>query len=403
MEKREIVEHLCSRGHRGSTTENEKWSANEIDGMLRDHGIGTETQEFMGNRTYGEKLVIHLFLGICASIVPLVPFLSQDLLVAASVGLLVLLILSFSIEATRFVEVFSRIFPKGPSVNIFGRIENPGSAKRILFVAHHDSQKEGFLFSPKMVDFMKRFASPDSSITPIHLTYLSIIFLCFSTAFFLLDTPESLSWPHLIIHVLIMLWALFALVLVLQWTVNSRYVPGTNDNATGVAVMLDLARKYASMGPEETLSDVDLWFLASGCEETGLGGSLDFIRKNHVALQDKETYVICLDGLGYGDLHYFTADGILRTRPYDKDMIQLAERLARDRFPEVRPFICRVFTDGLAFSTQGHRAITFGCLDSEHIIKNYHWRTDTPENVNYKAMERAQEFIEAYVEKLIEM
>ncbi len=397
MDKREIVEHLCSRGHRGSTTGNEEWAASEINGLFRDHDIGTETQEFMGNKTYGEKLTIHLSLAICAA---LIPFFFPDLIVAGVI-LLVLLIFSYSLEAILFVEVFSRIFPKGPSRNVLGKMEYPGAVQRILFVAHYDSQKEGFLFSPKLVDLMKRFASPDSRITPIHLTFLSIIFLCLSTAFFQIDIPEALEVPHLIGHVLIMLWALFALILVLQWTVNSRYVPGANDNATGVVVMLDLAGKYATMQKEGTLPEVNLWFLASSCEETGLGGSLDFIDRHEDALREKETFIVCLDGLGYGDLHYFTADGILRTRAYDKDMIALAEGLARDRFPEVRPFICRVFTDGLAFSTRGYRAITFGCLDREHVIKNYHWRTDTPENVDYKAMERAQEYIEAFVERLI--
>ena len=397
MDKREIVAHLCSRGHRGSTTDNERWASIQIKEFLENQSILTELRSFKGNKTYGERLAVHLLFALLASSLPFF----EKALVPVSLALLLFLILSFVLESMKFMEVLSRIFPKGSSANVLGRLEEVEAEKRIIFVAHYDSQKEGLIFSPKLIDVMKRFASPSARVTPIHLTFLSIVGLFVTSSLFFVELPGFFSLLHLVIHILLMTWTFLSLVLVLQWMVGSCYVPGANDNATGVAVMLDLARKYSRERKEGAHQGTDLWFLATGCEETGLRGALAFIKEKKKELREKETYVLCLDGFGYGKLHYFTADGILKATPYDRELIKLARELAEEKFPGAEPFVCRVFTDGLAFSVLGFRAITFGSLDKDKIIENYHWRTDTPENVDFESVEKAQEFVEAFVERLV--
>ena len=397
MDKREIVTHLCSRGHRGSTTNNERWASIQIKEFLGNQGLPTEVLSFKGNKTYGERLAVHLFFALVASSLPFF----EKALVPVSLALFLFLILSFVVESMKFVDLVSRIFPKGSSANVLGKLERAGATKRIIFVAHYDSQKEGLIFAPKLIEFMKKFASPAACVTPIHLTFLSILGLFVTTFLFVVDLPGFFSLLHLVFHILLMAWASLSLVLVLQWMTGKSYVPGANDNATGVAVMLDLARKYSGAGKEGLPRETDFWFLATGCEETGLRGALAFIKEKREELEEKETYVLCLDGFGYGNLHYFTADGILKATPYDKKLTELARELAEEKYPGTEPFVCRVFTDGLAFSVRGFRAITFGSLDKDKIIENYHWRTDTPENVDFESVEKAPEFVEAFVERLV--
>jgi len=400
MDMPEVIEHLCSRGDRGSTTPNEHWAANEIEKLMRNKDLIIENQTFKGNKTFGERLVIHLLPSFLVSLIPLY---SEELAPLSSL-FLGFFIFSFIVEVHWFKDIASRVFLKKLSMNILARQSKPEAERRILIVAHYDSQKKGNIFNPRFVDFMTRFSSTTSTITPLHLTFLSIVGLLFTTTTFLVHPTGNDATIHLILHVLFLIWTGFSLILVTEWTLGKTYVPGANDNATGVAVMVDMSASMTKSDWGVSKSDMDsieFWFLASGCEETGLGGAMNFIRMNRTELKSKPLQVICLDGLGYGNIHYFTADGILKTRPYDKNMIHVADKLMRERYGEDRSFVCRVFTDGLAFTLNGFPALTFGSLDHEKLIKNYHWHSDTPENVDVEALLEARDFILEYARKLI--
>jgi hypothetical protein len=61
---------------------------------------------------------------------------------------------------------------------------------------------------------------------------------------------------------------------------EDRLCNGAVDNASGIAVMLELARRLASVGPLER----DIYFLATSAEESGLLGARAFIRDPAIAL-----------------------------------------------------------------------------------------------------------------------
>jgi hypothetical protein len=72
------------------------------------------------------------------------------------------------------------------------------------------------------------------------------------------------------------------------------YFPGANDNASGVALMLDIARYYAVNPPKYTLV-----FMASAAEEAGILGSLYFCEHPLVDLS-KIRFLLNLDLAGTG-------------------------------------------------------------------------------------------------------
>lgn len=74
------------------------------------------------------------------------------------------------------------------------------------------------------------------------------------------------------------------------------YFPGANDNASGTALMLDLARHYSSL---DSLP-YTMVFIAFGAEETGLLGSRHFV-KNPLFPLDKITFLLNFDLAGTGD------------------------------------------------------------------------------------------------------
>ncbi|MCS7131537.1 MAG: M28 family metallopeptidase, partial [Hadesarchaea archaeon] len=109
---------------------------------------------------------------------------------------------------------------------------------------------------------------------------------------------------------------------------SRRVSPGANDNASGVAVMLEVARVAA----EERPSGVELVFAALGAEEQGLHGSRALAATMHggVALN--------LDTVGVGSRIYFVeGNGIFRrwrtSQEVNLALIDCGRRLKLKLFP----------------------------------------------------------------------
>lgn len=77
--------------------------------------------------------------------------------------------------------------------------------------------------------------------------------------------------------------------------------PGANDNATGVAVMLELARYFHSLKPAPAVA---MRFVAFGGEEIGFVGAKAFLQQHHTELQNFEL-LFNIDQVG-GDGAIFT-------------------------------------------------------------------------------------------------
>jgi aminopeptidase Y len=85
------------------------------------------------------------------------------------------------------------------------------------------------------------------------------------------------------------------------------FAPGANDDASGVAAMLEAARVLATNGHR---TKATLKFIAFGAEETGLNGSFEYVAANEVEVTDKGLGMINLDMIAVGDtLSIGTLDG----------------------------------------------------------------------------------------------
>lgn len=83
--------------------------------------------------------------------------------------------------------------------------------------------------------------------------------------------------------------------------------PGANDNGSGVAAMLELARYFhASQLPQ----DVSLLFVAFGAEEAGLLGSKAYLKKHTVELKNCKLLFNIDEIGGNGAIHIDTGEGV---------------------------------------------------------------------------------------------
>ena len=98
-------------------------------------------------------------------------------------------------------------------------------------------------------------------------------------------------------------------------------VPGANDNLTGVAVLLEVARRLERRAPD----GLRLLLLSTGSEESNQDGMLAFARRHFGELDRERTTFFCLDTVGSPELVLIEGEGFLRMRDYDaalKDMAQ---------------------------------------------------------------------------------
>ncbi len=86
---------------------------------------------------------------------------------------------------------------------------------------------------------------------------------------------------------------------------NDVYFPGANDNASGVAMLLDLAAHFAVPGHEPEYSMV---FIATAAEEAGFAGSSYFVKNPPFDL-DHIKFLINLDLVGTGEQGIMVVNG----------------------------------------------------------------------------------------------
>jgi hypothetical protein len=93
---------------------------------------------------------------------------------------------------------------------------------------------------------------------------------------------------------------------------NDVYFPGANDNASGVAMLLNLAEHYSKNAPEKTIV-----FMAFGAEESGIIGSKYFTENPTFPLKNIN-FLINLDLLGTGDEGIQIVNGSVFQQQFDQ-------------------------------------------------------------------------------------
>ncbi len=93
---------------------------------------------------------------------------------------------------------------------------------------------------------------------------------------------------------------------------NNIYFPGANDNASGVAMLLNLAEHYSKNAPEKTIV-----FMAFGAEESGIIGS-QFYTENPLFPLKQINFLINLDLLGTGEDGIQVVNGSVHQTHFDR-------------------------------------------------------------------------------------
>lgn len=370
MENNNLQKHLkvlsVDIGPRGSTSLNEKKAAEYISSVFTENNIPNKTEIFSSLYTFTWTYFLIYFLFIISFILFFINNLISFFIALCSLLFFIAEIYSF--------ETISKILPKRKSQNVIGEIKSlKENAKDVLLVAHYDSSRAGSAFAPKVVkNFHKLFILGFLSQGVIVLIYfLSLFFPKIKIVFIIATLPSILL---IVITIILLLHREFFYPL----------VAGANDNASGVATLLSLS-SYLS---KNKFPNLNITFLATGAEEAGIVGMLDYLKKYKDKV--KKSWIINFDGLGGSELKYTIGEGMIKVFYTPSDFLRIVEKI---KGLPISPYIYRTaFTDATACLVRGYRAISIMTFDKNNIIPNWHWMTDTYENVDLKNLKLAKNF-----------
>lgn len=191
-------------------------------------------------------------------------------------GVLLLAVLCLIPFGLKIVERVSSARGRDKVVNLVGRVKSEQKTGTVIVCAHYDSKSQ---FIPMPVRLFMMLSGLVSGFI------LSIIFII-SGALSIAgrDVPGNVA-------VFIAGIATAAVLAVLVPDRPGNRSPGALDNASGVAVILELAR-IINMDP---LKNFDFLAVAFGAEEIGLCGSAGYVRSHKEELEKKPCFVINFD------------------------------------------------------------------------------------------------------------
>ncbi len=363
-------------GTRGTATHGEEQGAHYAAQVLQSLGYQVEEQVF---RTVPTFSWVYLVLYLLPAVALATSFFSRP--TAAIIAVLAAVVFFLELNT---VEVVSRLLPKQQSRNVVAHrpalCESP--KRQVVLVAHVDTSKAALNFSPQMVKGFR------TSFLLMVLSMAAVAILALLR--FWLFTP-------------ILLWLQLPFVLYLLVTAGfllhrenwNRYTEGANDNASGVGIVLALAEQMRRQAP-----NLDLWCLITGAEEAGTFGMIRFLEQRGRDFRD--AHFLNLDNVGAGTFHFMSGEGMFPTWKSAAPLLELCQQV-RDEHPElgVKQGVYNLMsTDALPALARGYRAISFLAVDEVGLLPNWHWLSDTYENVEEGTLNQGQQFVAHLMQRL---
>lgn len=130
-------------------------------------------------------------------------------------------------------------------------------------------------------------------------------------------------------------------------------------------------------------------------------GMQAFARRHFPALPRDRTHVVCVDTVGSPELTLIEGEGMLRMREYPAAFKTLVADCARECGVHLRRGLrFRNATDGLIALKAGYPTVTIGSVTKHKVPANYHWPTDTADNVDHGSVDDAVTLCAAIVRRL---
>jgi hypothetical protein len=284
---------------------------------------------------------------------------------------------------------FRRMLPKRSAHHVLAEMGPVDAERTVVLMAHHDAAHTAFFFNPAITETVGERAP---------------------WVFENNDTSPPLMWPMVAAPAIVAggaalgsrkLAGLGAFLSAggaafMAHIGAGRVVPGANDNGTGCIAQLAIARALA----EQPLENTRVLFLSTSeealCEGMGL-----FMERHAAELPTDRTFFLCLDTVGSPNLLVLRGEGMLNLREYPAPALELLDSTAEELGIELMPNLrLRNATDGIFPLAAGYQCVSVASCNQWKNPTNYHWKTDTPDRVDYGTVGDAVRLSEAVIRKL---
>jgi hypothetical protein len=378
-----VVEHLAAI-ERPSASPGEREAAEWIARRMRELGADARIEEELVHGGYYAPMGLPAAVAALAGVAVLRGRRSAGA-IAAAAGIAQ----SQDLQGgpTRWLR---RSLPQRPTWNVVGELGSPQAPHTLVVFAHHDAARTSFIFDqtlPRIIaerlpwvhDVLDRWP-PLMGAVVAGPALVALGALLDSRKVTAAGTASAAFSAGLMAHM-----------------ARQPVVPGANDNLTGVAVLLEVARRLEGRAPD----GLRVLLLSTGSEESNQDGMLAFARRHFGDLDPARTTFFCLDTVGSPELVLIEGEGFLRMRDYDPSLKDLAQGAADDAGVHVRRGLRFTFaTDALVPLRRGYRVAGLGSVNAWLVPSNYHWPTDTPENVDFGSVAGAVEVVLGVAERL---
>jgi acetylornithine deacetylase/succinyl-diaminopimelate desuccinylase-like protein len=283
-----------------------------------------------------------------------------------------------------------RFLPKRPTWNVVAQTGDLDAERTLVFVAHHDAAHWGMLFHPGVLPLVAKVApgllersnTSPPLMAPVFAGPALVALGALTGSRRLLSAGTTLALGSA---------ATFA-------EIGSRdAVPGANDNLTGVATLIGVATELA----ERPIAGLRVLLVSTGSEEGFMEGMHAFAERHFPTLPRERTHIVCVDTVGSPELTLIEGEGMLHMREYPEDFKELVADCARASGVHLRRGLrFRNATDGLIALKAGYPTATIGSVTPHKVPANYHWPTDTADNVDHRSVDDAVTLCAAIARRL---
>jgi hypothetical protein len=350
-------------GPRRPTSPEEHMAAVLVRERLAERGLEAELEPFRGYSTFAAPFSVILGLAVAPALLSRRRRLARSALALASLA-------GLATEGGLVRTPLSDLLSRRPSQNLVATIEPSGEARRtVCLVCHLDTSRSGLMFDPRFVRHLTPWLLVQSAACVVQAGELLLGRVAIGRR--LVGAARGVL--------------AVGLGLLIERELRGEDVPGASDNASGVAVVSELGLELAASPPEHTHVVV----LMTGCEEAGLLGAQAFLRSHDTA----DWLFLNVDNVGGpATLRYTLHEGMGRKWDCDPSLVAIAREI------EAGGGLGLAATDGpigLTYDVTpvlaaGGRGITLVAGD-DGVIPNYHWPTDTPENLDSDSLVRTLE------------
>jgi hypothetical protein len=383
---RDEIEELVAFEGRRPGSDAERRAATHLAGRLRDQGREAEIEHADTRPHWPVAYALHALVAVVGSVVSVsAPIPGAALALAAA-------LLGF-LDATGTVPLTRRLLGRRATQNVLSR-ERSGKPGTLVLVAHYDAGSQGAVFGARVearrAALGRLLRRPIGRLEPLFWAELAVLACCVARL-------PGLDATALTAIQFVPTVALIVAVPLLVDIALSATSPGANDNASGVALALELARRRG-----DGLERFDLWVLLTGAQEAIADGMRNFLRRHKKTLDRTRTVFVNLDEVGAGSVRYTRREGAILAVRSHVQLVEICDEIAEDDEGAfgARPLVNRTASDAGAARSKGYPAITITCRNVLDLVPDHHQSSDTPGRIEEAALERALGFCDELLERI---